>query len=153
MGLSLEHRERRSPDTSVRPHARPPPPPPGPNPNSFAAVITGGGCATLTDIYNAEGSSDLLFVLDKSDSVVARGTPTGRWLLAADVRIHGGSTLHVHGLSVNGDCDVLRIKSDGSSSYYEVRGHGGNLSFKGTKVSFSPVRCHKLCFFLYACVE
>ena len=76
--------------------------------------------------------------------MVAGGTPTGRWLLAADVRIHDGSTLDVHGLSEDGDCDVLRIKSDGSSSYYEVRGHGGNLSFKGTKVSVSPDRCHKL---------
>lgn len=97
--------------------------------------FTGGGCATLTDLFYTEGSDDILFVLDADDIIVdGASSPTGRWLLAADVRVEDGSTLYFHGTSIEGDCDVLRIKSEGSSSYYEVRGHGGNLSFKGTKV-------------------
>lgn len=84
-------------------------------------------------MYNAQDGSGPLYVLDDSDEVVG-GTPTGRWLLDRNLRIVDGVTLSVHGTSIGGDADVLRIKST-SSEFYEVRGYGGSLSFQSTKVT------------------
>lgn len=41
----------------------------------------------------------------------------------------------MHGPDAGGDARVLRIQSTGSSDYYEIRGHGGSLSFMDTKVT------------------
>lgn len=87
----------------------------------------------MTSLYNAIGDSSKVAVTDSSGSV-SSGSPTGYWLLSMDLRINEDSLLEVHGTSSGGDCDYLRIKSDGSSDFYEIRGHGGSLSFKGTKV-------------------
>ncbi|CAM9449094.1 unnamed protein product [Scytosiphon promiscuus] len=99
------------------------------------AYFEGGGCATLTDMYNAQGGAGEgpLYVLDEADEVTT-GEPTGRWLLDRDLRVTNGVTLYVHGLSIGGDADVLRIKST-SSEFYELRGYGGSLSFKSTTVT------------------
>ncbi|CAN0279618.1 unnamed protein product, partial [Hapterophycus canaliculatus] len=101
------------------------------------ADIRGGGCATLTDIYTAQGGDNdgegPLFVLDSNGNEVG-GSPTGYWLLARDVRIEEDSLLQVHGSDAGGDADELRIQSNGGDDYYEVRGHGGSLSFKNTLV-------------------
>lgn len=87
-------------------------------------------------MYAAQSNTDdgPLYVLDEDDEIVG-GDPTGRWLLTRDLRVVDGATLYVHGTSVGGDCDVLRIRSDGSSAFHEIRGHGGSLSFKSTKVT------------------
>lgn len=96
----------------------------------------GGGCATLTDMYNIQkGDDGPLLVLDASDKVVSGGTPTGRWLMTWDITVVDGVQLLLHGSAVGGDCDVLRIQSDGSSAFHELRGHGGSLSFHSTKVT------------------
>lgn len=87
-------------------------------------------------MYNAqEPGEGPVYVLDEDDNVVDGATTgTGRWLLTRDLRIIDGVTLFVHGLSIGGDADVLRIEST-SSDFYEVRGHGGSLSFHTTKVT------------------
>lgn len=96
----------------------------------------GGGCATLTDMYNIQSGSGPLYTLDDDDNIIdgGGGTPTGRWLLTMNLRVLDGVTLYVHGTSIGGDCDVLRIEST-DDTYHEVRGYGGSLSFKSTKVS------------------
>lgn len=76
-----------------------------------------------------------LYVLDEDDNVIEGGSPTGRWLLTRDLRVVDGATLYVHGTSIGGDCDVLRIRSDGPDAFHEIRGHGGSLSFISTKVT------------------
>lgn len=103
------------------------------------ADFEGGGCATLTDMYTAQSVADgevgegPLYVLNELDEVVG-GTPTGYWLLDRNVRVVDGVTLFVHGTEINGDADVLRIKST-SEEFYELRGYGGSLSFHTTKVT------------------
>lgn len=95
----------------------------------------GGGCATLTDLYNARAGKDPLYVLDENDKVIEGATEgTGRWLLKGELFVYDGVTLYMHGTSIGGDCDVLRIQSDGDDAYHEFRAHGANLSFKNTKV-------------------
>lgn len=85
-------------------------------------------------MYNAQtGDEGPLYVLNDSDEIVG-GTPTGRWLLDRNLRVVGGATLSVHGLSIGGDADVLRIQST-DDDYFELRGYGGSLSFKSTKVT------------------
>lgn len=100
--LKKKKRKNLTPPLPLLPKYAPPPPP---NPPDF----TGGGCATLTDMYNAQSGSGPLFVLDGSDKVVS-GSPTGRWLLTSSLQILEGVTLYVHGTSAGGDADVLRIE-------------------------------------------
>lgn len=99
----------------------------------------GGGCATLTDLYESRsdnnGSKGPLYILDDDDNKVEGiATPTGRWLLESDLYVEDGSILYMHGTDIGGDCDELRIQSD-DDVYYEIRGHGGSLSFKNTLVT------------------
>ena len=117
------------------------------SPPPYVADFEGGGCATLTDMYSIQKESGPLWVLDADDNIIdgGGGTPTGYWLLTMDLRVHDGVTLIMHGTSVGGDCDVLRIRSDedgdgayvsgyGGEHFHELRGHGGSLSFMNTKV-------------------
>ncbi|CAN0139104.1 unnamed protein product [Pylaiella littoralis] len=104
--------------------------------------VEGGGCATLSGIYEAQSdagytdSDALLFVTDENSAVQEIGTlPTGFWLLASHLTVTEGSTLYVHGISSEGDADILRIQSNGEDDFYELRGHGGNLHFEGTTVT------------------
>eukprot|EP00903_Cladosiphon_okamuranus_P016037 g14807.t2 len=103
------------------------------SPESEESTFTDGGCATLTDMYNAQSGNGPLYVLDSSDDVVS-GSPTGRWLLTSSITILDGVTLYVHGTSDGGDADVLRIEST-DDDFHEIRAWGGNLSFKGTTVT------------------
>lgn len=85
-------------------------------------------------MYEAQGDAEgPLYVLNAENEVVG-GSPTGYWLLDRDLRVTQGVTLEVHGSAAGGDCDVLRIKST-DDDYYEVRGYGGNLSFRNTVVT------------------
>lgn len=85
--------------------------------------------------FQGDSTDGPLYVLDEDDNIIPGGTPTGRWLLTRDLRVTNGGTLLVHGTSIGGDCDVLRIRSDGPSAFHEIRGHGGSLSFRSTKVT------------------
>eukprot|EP00752_Nemacystus_decipiens_P017747 g15914.t1 len=103
---------------------------------SETAYFEGGGCGTLSLMYEAQGGSDgPLVVLDDSDGALPAGTaPTGRWLLTRNLRVVNGVTLELHGSDAGGDCDVLRIEST-DDKYFELRGYGGNLSFRNTIVT------------------
>ncbi|CAM9775659.1 unnamed protein product, partial [Sphacelaria rigidula] len=92
-----------------------------------------GGCGTLSGIYAAYPDGPVK-VLDEDDNEVG-GDPTGYWLLTSSLFVYDGAVFQCHGVSDGGDCDVLRIQSDGSDDFHEVRGHGGSLSFYGTKVT------------------
>lgn len=96
--------------------------------------IESGGCGTFTGIYEAYPNGPVK-VLDEDDKVIEGGSPTGYWLLMSSLTVYDGAVLQCHGVSDGGDCDVLRIQSDGSKDFHEVRGHGGSLSFYGTKVT------------------
>lgn len=87
----------------------------------------------MTTLYEGQGSNGELYILD-SEGEITDGDPTGYWLLARDLRIVDGVTLYVHGAEADGDADILRIQSNGGDDFYEVRAHGGSLSFKNTKV-------------------
>ncbi|CAM9395437.1 unnamed protein product [Ectocarpus sp. 4 AP-2014] len=145
-----------SPVPSPTPKTSPSPTPPSATPTPPAPVPSGcdkkatvqidkdtayfksGGCATLTDLYNAQDGKGPLWVLDSNDNKVdgAGGSakPTGRWLLTSNLKIEDDATLFVEGTGRGGDCDVLRIESTGSK-YWEMFGHGGNMYFEGTKVT------------------
>lgn len=113
------------PFSPTRPlRVRAPPPYPTPPPPAF----TNGGCATLTDLYNAQSGSGPLYVLDSSNSV-ASGSPTGRWLLTSSLEVLDGVTLYVHGTSDGGDADVLRIQVRTS-----MQQHGGGREGRSAKV-------------------
>lgn len=101
---------------------------------SSTMYLEGGGCATLTTLYEGQGSNGELYILDE-DGEITDGDPTGYWLLARDLRIVDGVTLYVHGAEADGDADILRLQSNGPDDFYEVRAHGGSLSFKNTKVT------------------
>lgn len=93
----------------------------------------GGGCATLTDLYNAYPDGPLK-ILDDEDAETTDGVVTNNWLLMSSITIYEGGLFQFNGEDYDGDCNTLRIQSDGSSDFHEIRGHGGSLSFKGTKV-------------------
>ncbi|CAN0064999.1 unnamed protein product [Pylaiella littoralis] len=106
--------------------------------SSTWSYFQGGGCATLTDMYNTQSGSGPLYVLDSSDSVVSGGggsaSPTGRWLLTSGLQVLDDVTLYVHGTSSGGDADVLRIQST-DDDFWEIRAWGGSLSFQDTTVT------------------
>ncbi|CAM9800582.1 unnamed protein product, partial [Sphacelaria rigidula] len=93
-----------------------------------------GGCATLTDLYNAYPDGPLK-ILDDEDAETTDGVVTNNWLLMSSITIYEGGLFQFNGEDYDGDCNTLRIQSDGSSDFHEIRGHGGSLSFKGTKVT------------------
>ncbi|CAM9371905.1 unnamed protein product [Choristocarpus tenellus] len=103
---------------------------------------TTGGCATMTGIFNSrletDGSSKgPVYVLDPSSGDVindAGVTPTGHWLVEADLYVTHGITLQIYGTDVGGDCDALRILST-DSMFFNLRGHGGSLDFLNTLVT------------------
>lgn len=104
-----------------------------------SADFEGGGCATLTDLFNARmdkyGPKGPLYVMDDDDNVDYKSTkPTGKWFLASELYVEDGVTLEVHGTDIGGDCDALRIQSEGSK-FHEIRAHGGNLHFENTIVT------------------
>lgn len=89
----------------------------------------GGGCATLTDLYNAQDGKGPLWVLDSNDNKVdgAGGSakPTGRWLLTSNLKIEDDVTLFVEGKGRGGDCDVLRIEVREGGRTWSVFGRWG----------------------------
>lgn len=95
-----------------------------------------GGCFTLTDIWK-ELDQNILFAIDPSTEIISK-VPTGTWMLTEDLFIQDGITLNVIGTVRGGDCDELRLFSD-DSKIINLRGHGGSLNFKNTKVlSWNP---------------
>eukprot|EP00904_Undaria_pinnatifida_P005816 jgi/Undpi1/2364/HiC_scaffold_13.g05747.m1 len=93
---------------------------------------TRGGCVTLEDIWEARAGKAPLYAVD-SDSGDISETATGTWLLTESLYVEDGITLQVHGSSVGGDADELRLLST-SSTFINLRAHGGSLDFLSTKV-------------------
>ena len=88
----------------------------------------------MTDIYNWRGtvssggvlsSKGPIYQLDNNGNVLenvgAIGTPvTGKWLLAAELYMTNGAIFYCKGSGAGGDCDELRIQSNGPDDFYEV---------------------------------
>jgi len=70
--------------------------------------VQGGGSATLTDIKAALPSAPLSEV-----------TP-GVWYLQANLNITDGSSVVLHGRSIGGDVDELRLQSNNDSSGFVI---------------------------------
>ena len=84
-----------------------------------------GGCITLTEIYNIIGPNGPLYPISGEDGV---------WNLDETLYIEDGVTLNVHGTSVGGDCNHLRMLSN-SKKFINLRAHGGSLDFMNTTVT------------------
>lgn len=79
-----------------------------------------------------------LYVLDSDNNVLngARQEITGRWILTSDLYIQDGVTLLLWGIGWGGDADVLRLEST-PSTFLNLRGYGGHLSFFHIVVSYT----------------
>lgn len=86
---------------------------------------TRGGCTSLSHVYETLGAdSSPLYPLETE----------GEWYLGNELYVLDGITLEVRGTSDGGDCDYLKLKSDGDGFVY-IRGHGASLDFVNTKVT------------------
>ena len=89
----------------------------------------------MTDIYNWRGtvssggvlsSKGPIYQLDDDGNVLETvgevGEPvTGKWLLAAELYMTNGAVFYCKGTTHDdGDCDELRIQSNGPDDWYEV---------------------------------
>ena len=77
----------------------------------------------MTDIYNFVGTGGPIYQLDDTGSVVQNPstTVTGKWLLAAELYMTNGAVFYCKGTTHDdGDCDELRIQSNGPDDFYEV---------------------------------
>lgn len=91
-------------------------------------VVENGGIALLSDIKSALPSAPLSLV-DPNNGV---------WLLSADLRVTQGSTLVLHGKSVGGDVNELRLLSNNTgatNSVVSITSDYGNLDIKATKIT------------------
>src|SRR5258706_14205036 len=70
--------------------------------SSNRIYVENGGTGTLSAIHSALPSAPLDLV------------SSGVWLLRANLIVTGGTELDLHGSSVGGDVNELRLKSDGS---------------------------------------
>eukprot|EP00903_Cladosiphon_okamuranus_P006681 g6521.t1 len=107
------------------------------------------GCFTMTDLYNWRGTVSSggvdsnkgpIYQLDDEGSIVDNPGPIGspvtnKWLLAAELYVTNGAIFYCKGTNAGGDCDELRIQSNGPDDWYEVRGHGGSMYFEDTIVT------------------
>lgn len=96
--------------------------------------LEGNECFTLTDLYIARDGKAPLYVTDVDGNELPGSDPTGYWLLKGELYVIQGAILYVHGTDAGGDADILRIQSNDNELFHEVRGYGGSLSFKSTKV-------------------
>eukprot|EP00904_Undaria_pinnatifida_P005796 jgi/Undpi1/2346/HiC_scaffold_13.g05729.m1 len=93
---------------------------------------TRGGCMTLKGIWENRSGKAPLYAVDPVSGDVS-DTATGTWLLTQSLWVEDGITLQVHGTSVGGDADELRLLST-ADTYINLRGYGGSLDFVSTKV-------------------
>ncbi|CAM9942410.1 unnamed protein product [Ascophyllum nodosum] len=93
---------------------------------------TRGGCITLGDIWTERTGKAPLYAVDPVNHTISEES-TGTWLLTEDLYVEDGITLQVHGSSVGGDSDELRLLSD-ANTFINLRAHGGSLDFLSTKV-------------------
>ena len=98
---------------------------------------SGGGCFTLTQVWEELSDKPFLFPIDPVTNEQS-DVPTGTWLLSEDLYVLDDVTLNIFGTESGGDCDELRLLSD-STTFINLRGHGGSLHFKDTTVlSWDP---------------
>jgi poly(beta-D-mannuronate) C5 epimerase len=96
--------------------------------SSGTIYVEGGGTATLTDIKAALPNAPLSLV-DSNNAV---------WFLGANLIVREGSTLLLHGTTLGGDVNELRLKSENAiapGSYVWVDADYGTLDLNGTKVT------------------
>jgi parallel beta-helix repeat protein len=90
--------------------------------------VEGGGTTTLTAI-RANTPSLPADALTRSGNV---------WLLAAKLHVEDGSVLLLHGATIGGDVDELRLKSDGNGFVY-LWAEYGTLDIDSTRIrSWNP---------------
>src|ERR1041384_5431620 len=78
--------------------------------NNRIYIENGGAAATLTDVKNALPNAPLDLV----------STSPKVWLLRANLNIADGSTLLLHGTSIGGDVDYLRLQSNNDSTGFVI---------------------------------
>jgi parallel beta-helix repeat protein len=93
--------------------------------NNRIYIEKGGASATLSDVKNALPNAPLDLV-SSSPKI---------WLLRANLQISDGSVLVLHGVSIGGDVDELRIQSNNDSSgYVTVTADYGTIDIDSTKI-------------------
>lgn len=88
--------------------------------------ITGPGSATLSDIKAARPTVPL-------DQVAS-----GVWHLQANLQIEQGATLVLHGQSIGGDVNELRLKSNNAldaNSWIAITADYGNIDIQNTRIT------------------
>ncbi len=101
--------------------------------SSRRLYLIGPGPATLSYIR---------FFLERNfpenpDNLLANVSPS-TWLLRAELRISQGARLNLHGSSIGGDCNELRLRSNGDNSiddYTVIRADYGHVDMRNTLVT------------------
>lgn len=96
--------------------------------SSNRIYVTGPGVASLSDIKSALPSAPLT-VIDAAQGI---------WYLSANLFVENGAKLKIHGMSIDGDVNELRLKSENSAaadSYIEIRADWGWLDIRSTKIT------------------
>jgi parallel beta-helix repeat protein len=96
--------------------------------SSNRIYVEGGGTTTLTAI-RANTPSLPAGALTRSGNV---------WLLAAELRVEDGSVLLLHGSTIGGDVDELRLKSD-ANGFVNIWAEYGTIDIDSTRIhSWNP---------------
>ncbi len=94
--------------------------------SSKRIYVTGPGAATL---------SEIVAVLDKAP--LTQSAP-GVWLLGANILLQDGAELVLHGTSIGGDVDELRLQSNNSTaanSFVWISAEWGSIHVQSTKIT------------------
>jgi len=90
--------------------------------------VTGPGTATLSDIATAQGHAPLTLV-DPANAI---------WELAANLYVEEGAKLLLHGRSIGGDVDQLRLQSlntPAGGTIHFVRAMWGTIDIRSTSIT------------------
>jgi parallel beta-helix repeat protein len=96
--------------------------------SSNTVYVTGAVDCTLTDI-SQKASTSALQLVDPGNRI---------WLLKANLRLEQGARLNLHGASVGGDVNELRLRSNNSSaanSTIFIRAQWGTIDIVNTRVT------------------
>jgi mannuronan 5-epimerase len=91
-------------------------------------LVRGPGLNTLSDIKKALPQAPLIQV-DHSRHI---------WFLSADIELHDGATLVLHGTNIGGDTNELRLKSQNSrapGSQVYISADWGTIDINNTKIT------------------
>ena len=96
--------------------------------SSNRVYITGDVECTLTEIKQLGSPSIPLTLLDPANKI---------WFLGANIMLQNGATFVLHGGSVGGDVDELRLKSNNTSdinNFVIIRADWGAIDINSTKI-------------------